>query len=96
VQTVGPCPSHSGEVGIDPAEPRYPVEDRLEACFWLAMIDASAVEHQHRSAGPVLHVVDRDLARSPLHSGKPSDAWEEVKTASSTRQAPGGGAGWEP
>ena len=33
------------------------------------MVDAGAVQHQHRSARSVLHVVDRDLARSSLHLG---------------------------
>ena len=67
----GRRPAHAGEVGIDPSEPRHAVEDRLEAGLRLAVVDAGAVQHQHRSARPVLDVVDRDLAGSNLHAGNP-------------------------
>jgi len=67
-------PAHSGEVGIDPPEARDATEDRLEACLGLAVVHPGAVQHQHGSARPVLHVVDRDVARSRLHSSQSSDA----------------------
>src|SRR4051794_4578209 len=66
-------PAHPGKVGIDPPIPRYPAEDRLEASLDLAMIRAGPVQDQHRAAGSVLDVADRDAAHaggaqlSPAH-----------------------------
>lgn len=51
-------PAHSRKVGIDPPQARHAVERRLEARLGLAVVDAGAVEYQHRSAGTVLHVMD--------------------------------------
>jgi hypothetical protein len=41
------------------------------------------VEYQHRSTGPVLHVVDHHLARSDLHPRKLTRGWrlDEASTA---------------
>ena len=64
------CPAHSREVGIDPPQPGNAAEDRLEASLGLAVVDARAVEYQHGSTGPVLHVVDHHLAHSDLHPRK--------------------------
>src|SRR5260221_1020310 len=66
----GDCPTHPWEVGIDPPQPRDPVENRLKASLSLAVVDAGAVEYQHGSTGPVLHVVDHHLAHSDLHPRK--------------------------
>jgi hypothetical protein len=64
------CPAHSREVRIDPPQPRNAVENQLEASLSLAVVDAGAVEYQHGSTGPVLHVVDHHLAHSDLHPSK--------------------------
>src|SRR6266550_3709450 len=64
------CPAHSREVRIDPPQPRNAVEGRLEASLSLAMVDAGAVEYEHGSTGPVLHVVHHHLAHSDLHPRK--------------------------
>jgi phosphoribosylaminoimidazole-succinocarboxamide synthase len=61
------CLAHSREVRIDPPQLRNAVENQLEASLSLAMVDAGAVEYQHGSTGPVLHVVDHHLAHSDLH-----------------------------
>jgi hypothetical protein len=64
------CPAHSREVRIDPPQPRNAVENQLEASLCLAVVDVGAVEYQHGSTGPVLHVVDHHLAHSDLHPRK--------------------------
>lgn len=63
----GDRPAHCGEVGIDPPQSANAVENGLEASLGLTMVDAGAVEHQHGSTGPVLHLVDEHLAYSDLH-----------------------------
>jgi hypothetical protein len=61
------CLAHTREVGIDPPQPRNAVENRLEAGLSLAVMDAGAVEHEHWSTVPVLHVVDHYVGHSYLH-----------------------------
>lgn len=64
------CPAHSRKVSIDPPQPRNAVENQLEASLSLAVVDAAAMEYQHGSTGPVLHVVDHHLAHSDLHPAR--------------------------
>src|SRR4051794_10825181 len=61
---VRPIP---GKVRIDPPQPGNAFENLLEASLGLAVVDTRAVEYEHGSTGPVLHVVDHHLARSGLH-----------------------------
>ena len=65
-------PAHSGEVGIDAPQPAEVFENRLEARLGLTVVDACAVEYQHRSTGPVLHEMNEHLARSGLHARQPT------------------------
>jgi hypothetical protein len=80
-QSVGSGrPAHAGEVRIDPPKPCDAVEGRLETGRRLAVVDASPVQHQHRSASSVLHVVECDLAGSSLHVGNPTTHHRQVET----------------
>lgn len=59
---VRPIPGRSGQI----LRKRDAVEDRLGAGLGLAVVDAGAVQHQHRASRTVLDVVKRDFARSSL------------------------------
>lgn len=58
---------HPGQVRIDAPIPRHAVEGRLEAGLRLAVVDAAAVENEHRHPGSVFGVVHHGGSRGNIH-----------------------------
>jgi hypothetical protein len=62
------------QVGVD-APQSVAIEGRLEARLDLAVVDADAVEDEHRQAFAVLLDVDRHVAQPELHPPKTAPAF---------------------
>lgn len=58
---------HPGQVRIDAPIPRHAVEGRLEAGLRFAVVDAAAVENEHRHPGSVFGVVHHGGSRGNVH-----------------------------